>query len=100
MIILLFFQLLKTKKKNDFNKKSNQYPLQALLQERHGNDRFYVFKTLCRFKSRVIDEKNNKFICIIPSKKEYHLLDELNKNCFIKVIIKALNKRTIKSQIR
>ena len=48
----------------------------------------------------MIDEENNKFICIIPSKKEYHLLNELNKNCFIKVINQKNNKGTIKFKIR
>lgn len=46
--------------------------------ERHRNDCYYVFKTLCGFKSRMTDGKNNKLICVIPSKKQYHLLDE---NC-------------------
>ena len=63
--------------------------------ERHGNDSFYVFKTLCRFKSSMTDEKNNELICAIPSKKEYHLLDEIDKNHFIKVI----NQKTIKEPL-
>ena len=37
--------------------------------ERHGNNSFYAFKTLCQFKSSMIDERNNELICAIPSKK-------------------------------
>ena len=41
------------------------------------------------------DEKNNELICAIPSKKKYHLLDEIDKNHFIKVI----NQKTIKEPL-
>ena len=36
----------------------------------------------------MIDEENNKFICVIPSKKEYRLLGELNKIVLLKLLIK------------
>ena len=43
----------------------------------------------------MIEEKNDRFACVIPSKKEHILLIELNKTCFIK----AVSRRPIKEPI-
>ena len=65
--------------KNQFHNLSNHYSRsfgtwkitaeQYEYLERHGNDSFYIFKTLYQFKSTLTDEKNNKFVYIIPLKK-------------------------------
>ena len=54
--------------------------------EIHGNEkRCYMFRMLCYHKGRIIENKNNKFICIIKSKINSSIFNELYRNCFIKV---------------
>lgn len=54
------------------------------LERRRNEKRFYIFKTLCRHKGRIIENKENRFGCVIESRKNNTLLEELNKNSFIK----------------
>ena len=56
--------------------------------EKYGNDHFQIYTLICNHKSGIefMENKNNRFICEIPLKKEHILLEELNKSCYIKVI--------------
>ena len=47
-----------------------------------------IYRLICNHKSGIkfIENKNNRFICEIPLKKEHILLEELNKSCYVKVI--------------
>ena len=56
--------------------------------EKYGNDHFWIYRLICNHKSGIkfIENKNNRFICEIPLKKEHILLEELNKSCYVKVI--------------
>ena len=72
--------------KNQINILSNHY--YKTFDTWEINAKLYVFRTLRWFKSIMIDEENNKFICAIPSKKQYHLLDELNEIILLKLLIR------------
>lgn len=57
--------------------------------EKYGNDHFLI--SCCKSGIKIIETKNNRFVCEIPSKGEWTLLEEVNKSCFIKII----NRRKI-----
>ena len=56
--------------------------------EKYRNDNLKIYQLICWWKSgiNIIEIKDNRFVCEIPSKKEQRLLEEINKSCFIRVI--------------
>ena len=52
------------------------------LIENHGNQPFYIFKYLSLVKNFLIISKNLKYTIEVPSKREYHFLEDLKKKMF------------------
>ena len=59
--------------------------LKKLLIEK-GRKPFYIFRYLSEVKNFMILSKQLKFTIEIPSEEERTYLEDLNKNCFIKII--------------
>ena len=55
------------------------------LEIHENKKRYYIFRMSCYHKGRIIENKNNKFICIIKSKIKSSIFNEFYGNCFIKV---------------
>ena len=56
------------------------------LIENHGNQPFYIFRYLSFLKNFLIITKNLKYTTEVPSRREYHFLEDCKKKCFINVI--------------
>ena len=65
------------------------------LIENHGNQPFYIFRYLSLVKNFLIVSKNLKYTIEVPSRREYHFLEDLKKKCFIQVI----KQRTVKEPL-
>ena len=50
----------------------------------HGNEPFYIFPYMSFFKNFLIVSKNGMFTIEVPSRREYHFLEDLKK-CYIQV---------------
>ena len=47
--------------------------------ERHGNQtKYYIYKSLCKYKRTIIRSYNNKFVCEMDCKKNYSLYNDIN----------------------
>ena len=58
--------------------------------EKHENKvKYYIFRTLCHHKGRIIKDKNNRLVCIIKLKLNHMLLTELTRNCFINELLNS-----------
>ena len=49
------------------------------LVKNHGNQPFYIFRYLSLVKNFLIISKNLKYTIEVPSKREYHFLEDLEK---------------------
>ena len=49
------------------------------LVKNHGNQPFYIFRCLSLVKNFLIISKNLKYTIEVPSKREYHFLEDLKK---------------------
>ena len=49
------------------------------LVKNHGNQPFYIFRYLSLVKNFLIINKNLKYTIEVPSKREYHFLEDLKK---------------------
>ena len=56
------------------------------LIENPGNQPFYIFRYLTLVKNFLIVSKNLKYTIEVPSRKEYHFLEDLKKKRFTQVI--------------
>ena len=67
--------------------------------EKYGNDHFRIYRLICNHKIEIkfIENKNYRFICEIPLKKEHVLLEQLNKNCYIKIINRTTKAKPLNS---
>ena len=65
------------------------------LIENNGNQPFYIFIYLNLVKNFLIVRKNIKYTTEVPSRREYHFLEDLKKKCFIQVI----KGRTVKEPL-
>ena len=64
----------------------------------HGNQPFYMFRYLSLVKNFLIFNKKLKYTIEVPSRREYHFLEDLKKKCFIKVIKWRTVKEPLESQ--
>ena len=55
------------------------------LIKNHGNEPFYIFRYMSFFKNFLIVSKNGMFTIGVPSRREYHFLEDLKKKCYIQV---------------
>ena len=65
------------------------------LIENHDNQPFYIFRCLSLVKNFLIVSKNLKYTIEVPSRREYHFLEDLKKKSFIQVI----KRRTVKEPL-
>ena len=49
------------------------------LVKNHGNQPFYIFRYLSLVKNFLIISKNLKYTIEVPTKREYHFLEDLKK---------------------
>ena len=54
------------------------------LVKNHGNQPFYIFRYLSLVKNFLIISKNLKYTIEVPSKREYHFLEDLKKKNLFK----------------
>ena len=60
------------------------------LEKHYKKQKYDIYRALCKHMGTVIENCNNKFVCEMNCNKNYSLYNEINKNCYIKVL-----KRTI-----
>ena len=68
------------------------------LIENHGNQPFYIFRYLSLVKNFLIVSKILKYTIEVPSRKEYHFLEDLKKKCFMQVIKRRAVKEPLDSE--
>ena len=66
------------------------------LIKNHGNEPFYISRYMSFVKNFLIVSKNTVFTIEVPSRREYHFLEDLKKKCYIQVKKKKSRKRTFK----
>ena len=64
--------------------------------ENHGNQPFYIFRYFSLVKNFLIISKNLKYTIEVPSRREYHFLEDLKKK---KSFIKVIKWRTVKEPL-
>ena len=55
------------------------------ISERHGNDKYRIFRKILKLKNYLLISEEKKFTAKIPSCREVTLLDDLSKSCYLKV---------------
>ena len=57
------------------------------LIKNHGNEPFFIFRYMSLVKSFLIISKNTyqMFTIEVPSRREFHFLEDLKKKCYIQV---------------
>ena len=53
--------------------------------ERHGDDKYHIFRKIIQFKNYLLLSEEKKFTAKIPSHCEAMLLDDLSKSCYLKI---------------
>ena len=66
--------------------------------ENHSNQPFYVFRYLSLIKNFLTVSKNLKYTIEVPSRKEYHFMEDLKKKSFIQVIKWRTVKEPLESE--
>ena len=66
--------------------------------ENHSNQSFYVFRYLSLIKNFLTVSKNLKYTIEVPSRKEYHFMEDLKKKSFIQVIKWRTVKEPLESE--
>ena len=66
------------------------------LIKNHGNQPFYIFRYLSLVKNFLIVSKNLKYTIEVPSKREYHFLEDLKKK---KSFIQVIKRRNVKEPL-
>ena len=64
------------------------YVYNALIK--HGDEmiemKYYIYRALCTHLGTIVENYPNKFVCDLNSRNNYLLFNEINENCFIKVL--------------
>ena len=68
------------------------------LMKNHGNKPFYIFRYMSFVKNFLIISKNTMFTIEVPSRREYHFLEDLKKECFIQVKKRRVEKEPLNSE--
>ena len=66
--------------------------------ENHSNQSLYVFRYLSLIKNFLTVSKNLKYTIEVPSRKEYHFMEDLKKKSFIQVIKWRTVKEPLESE--
>ena len=68
------------------------------LIKNHGNEPFYIFRYMSFAKNFLNVSKSGMFTIEVPSRREYHFLEDLKKKCYIQVKKRRTEKEPIDSQ--
>ena len=83
---------------------AHQYGLTDRLDElkelikNHGGNPFHIFRYMSFVKNFLIVSKSGMFTIEVPSRREYHFLEDLMKNCYIQVKNRTTEKEAIDSE--
>ena len=75
-------------------KKEEIEEIKKILIEK-GRKEFYIFRYIAKVKNFLITSENNKFTMEVPTVKERHFMEDLNRKCYLKI----LKRRTVKNNI-
>ena len=68
------------------------------LVKNHGDEPFYVFRYTSFVKNFLIISKSGMFTIEVPSRREYHFLEDLKKKCYIQVKKRRVEKEPLNSE--
>ena len=68
------------------------------LVKNHGDKPFYIFRYMSFVKNFLIISKNGMFSIEVPSRREYHFLEDLKKKCYIQVKKRKVEKEPLNSE--
>ena len=84
---------------------ARQYGLMDYLDElkevikNHGDNPFHIFRYMSFVKNFLIVSKSGMFTIEVPSRREYHFLEDLKKKCYIQVKKRRTEKEPLNSKI-
>ena len=64
----------------------------------YGDNPFHIFRYMSFVKNFLIVSKSGMFTIEVPSRREYHFLEDLKKKCYIQVKKRRTEKEPIDSQ--
>ena len=68
------------------------------LVKNHGDDPFHIFRYMSFAKNLLIVSKSGMFTIEVPSRREYHFLEDLKKKCYIQVKKRRVEKEPLNSE--
>ena len=71
--------------------------LQQLIKN-HCDDPFHIFRYMSFVKNFLIVSKSGMFTIEVPSRREYHFLEDLKKKCYIQVKKRRTEKEPLNSE--
>ena len=60
-----------------------------------GKKEFYIFRYIAKVKNFLIQSENNKFTMEVPTVRERHFMEDINKKCYIKIIKRRTQKNSL-----
>ena len=75
-------------------KKEEIEEIKKILIEK-GRKEFYIFRYIAKVKNFLITSENNKFTMEVPTVKERHFMEDLNKKCYLKILKRRTKKNNI-----
>ena len=75
-------------------KKEEIEEIKKLLIEK-GRKEFYIFRYIAKVKNFLITSENNKFTMEVPTVKERHFMEDLNRKCYLKILKRRTKKNNI-----
>ena len=64
----------------------------------YGDNPFHIFRYMSFVKNFLIVSKSGMFTIEVPSRREYHFLEDLKKKCYIQVKNRRTEKEPIDSE--
>ena len=75
-------------------KKEEEEEIKKILIE-YGLKKFYIFRYIAKVKNFIIKSEHNKFTMEVPTVRERHFMEDVNKACYIKIV----KRRTVENAI-
>ena len=75
-------------------KKEEIEEIKKILIEK-GRKKFYIFRYIAKVKNFLITSENNKFTMEVPTVKERHFMEDLNRKCYLKILKRRTKKNNI-----
>ena len=64
----------------------------------YGDNPFHIFRYMSFVKNFLIVSKSGMFTIEVPSRREYHFLEDLKKKCYIQVKKRRVEKQPLNSE--